>query len=785
MTSVTFHCKEIGSWFSGTSIKEVIIGDEVTSIGNYAFDGCSGLTSITIPNSVTTIGGYAFCRCTGLTSIEIPNSVTSISEGTFYNCSGLTSVTIGNSVTSIGNEAFYNCSGLTSITIPNSVTSIGDKAYYNTRLKSVTIGSGVLSIGNFAFEYNYLSTPKGNHPVKVVWLTNTPPTGYSYVAGKVNYVSNDSYTGLSNKKVYSFLSSMFEVDGIKYVPVSPSERTCDAIDCTYNESAENINIGKTVSYQGINLTVKDVNQYVFYQNVFIKEVNLSFEGNLGDYAFQDCTDITKVVVKNAGNVGVSAFSGITGEFTANINNEGFIGSEAFYNSTGLKTLDVGTNVTDIGFGAFIGCTRLETVKLQNQGAIGHNAFQNCTAMTAATLGKKITSIGQYAFSNCSALEKIVIPNAVKTLGDYAFSGCSSMASAKIGTSVITIGSGAFSGCSALPQIVIPQSVTTINDYVFKGCSSLTNVNMEERKSDKTVLTLGSNDSNPLFADCPLDEVYIGRNISYSTEGYRGYSPFYRNTSLRSVTITDRETEISMNEFYGCTNLQDVTIGDGVESFGDWAFSGCSSLKHFSFGMNVEKIGREAFSDCTSMESIFSRSPEPPVCDDQALDDINKWICTLTVPAGNKAAYMAADQWKEFYFIEEGDVVKKYFDISIEANEGGRVLVNDKEESKVSMKKGSDVVLRFTPEEGHTLKQVLVNGEDVTSQVVDGCYTLTEISADMTIKVVFSDTSGISTIKADDEDVKWYTLDGHRIDAPRKGLNIVRMSNGKTKKVLVK
>jgi mannose-6-phosphate isomerase-like protein (cupin superfamily) len=360
-----------------------------------------------------------------------------------------------------------------------------------------------------------------------------------------------------------------------------------------------------------------------------------------------------------------------------------------------------------------------------------------------------------------------------------------MASMKIGTSVTTIGNSAFSGCSALPQIVIPQSVTKINDYVFSGCRSLTNVNMEERKSDKTVLTLGSNGNNPLFADCPLDEVYIGRNISYSTASDKGYSPFYRNTSLRSVTITDRETEISMNEFYGCTNLQDVTIGDGVGSFGDWAFSGCSSLKHFSFGMSVETIGREAFSDCTSMESIFSRSPEPPVCGDQALDDINKWTCVLTVPAGNKAAYQAADQWKEFFFVEEGEAVKKYFDVSVDISEGGKVLVNDKEEVKVNMKKGSDVVLQFLPNEGYKLEKVLVNGEDVTSQVVDGCYTLTEISADVTIKVVFSSTSGINAIKADDEDMKWYTLDGKQIEQPRKGLNIVRMSNGKTKKVLVK
>jgi len=113
-----------------TEIQELVIPNSVTSIGNSAFYGCSGLTSITIPNSVTSIGEGAFSGCSGLTSITIPNSVTSIGEGAFSGCSGLTSITIPNSVTSIGYRAFMSCSGLTSITIPNSVTSIGEGAFY-------------------------------------------------------------------------------------------------------------------------------------------------------------------------------------------------------------------------------------------------------------------------------------------------------------------------------------------------------------------------------------------------------------------------------------------------------------------------------------------------------------------------------------------------------------------------------------------------------------------------------------------------------------------------------
>ena len=557
LSTVEFHCTEIGSCFSGLkSINKIIIGDEVTSIGESAFSSCSGLTSVIIPNSVTSIGESAFSSCSGLTSIIIPNSVTSIGESAFKDCSGLTSVTIPNSVTSIGKAAFQacsglssitisnklssinqktfeGCSGLTSVTIPNSVTSIGGRAFYGcSGLNTVIIGSGVTSIASDAFLWGYTVT---GMPVfipikKTIWLTNTPPSGYSYVEGTVNYVSNDKFSSFKKTIKYYYLSSYFEVEGVRYVPTSLSERTCDAFDCVYDKSVRDTKIASTVLYKGITMNVKNINPYLAYNNKHIKTVTIDIDGELADYVFADCSN-------------------------------------------------------------------LETI----------------------TYGEKINKIGKGAFSGCSSLTSIATPEK---------------------TSLSNV-------------LCISKNINLIDDYAFKGCEAIKNVIFMD--SD-TELKLGANNiidekkygtGTPLFSDCPLDSIYIGRNIDYNTDQKHGYSPFYRNTSLRAVKITDRETEISENEFYGCSNLQHIIFGDGVTTIGNWAFSGCSSLKYFAFGTQVKTIGQEAFSDCKAMVEIVSKAMNAPVCGNQALDDINKFECKLYVPNGCMAVYEAADQWKEF------------------------------------------------------------------------------------------------------------------------------------------
>ncbi|MCH5151025.1 MAG: leucine-rich repeat domain-containing protein, partial [Spirochaetales bacterium] len=162
--------------YSYSKLTSVIIGNGITSIGNYAFSDCSSLTSITIPNGVTSIGSNAFQNCSSLTSITIPDSVTSIDNSAFsgcsrltsitipsnvifirdfvfYGCSSLTTVTIPNGITSIDNSAFSGCSRLTNVIIPNGVTSIGDRAFQGcSSLTSITIPNGVTSIGSNAFQ---------------------------------------------------------------------------------------------------------------------------------------------------------------------------------------------------------------------------------------------------------------------------------------------------------------------------------------------------------------------------------------------------------------------------------------------------------------------------------------------------------------------------------------------------------------------------------------------------------------------------------------------------------
>ena len=140
------------AFFGCSGLTSLTLPSGVTEIGYSAFQNCSGLTSLTLPFGVTEIGGCAFSDCSGLTSLTLPSGVTEIGFKAFYSCSGLTSLTLPSGVTEIGSYAFQNCSGLTSLALPSGVTEIGYNVFQNcSGLTSITLPSGVTEIGYQAF----------------------------------------------------------------------------------------------------------------------------------------------------------------------------------------------------------------------------------------------------------------------------------------------------------------------------------------------------------------------------------------------------------------------------------------------------------------------------------------------------------------------------------------------------------------------------------------------------------------------------------------------------------
>ena len=129
-----------------------IDGIVVDAIGNYGFEGCTTINSITIPNNILTIGDYAFLGCTGLINATIPKTVSSVGEYAFKDCTGLVNVTISEGVESVGRGAFYNCTSLVEAIVPDTAEYLGEYAFYNCNsLTTATIGTGTKDLGKYTF----------------------------------------------------------------------------------------------------------------------------------------------------------------------------------------------------------------------------------------------------------------------------------------------------------------------------------------------------------------------------------------------------------------------------------------------------------------------------------------------------------------------------------------------------------------------------------------------------------------------------------------------------------
>ncbi len=537
-------------------------------------------------------------------------------------------------VTSIGIEAFYACKDLKSVHISNTISWIKDRAFKNCGIiNSIYVGTGIRKLSSNSF--------RDTHVEKVFWLCNTLPEAYYdelWRSASINH-----YAALD----YPFLSSMFSVDGLVYVPVSPSDKTCDVVDCEYSSQSTNLTVPKVVVNKGIQMEVNNIGQKAFCHNEGVVSAQILNSGSIGCGAFEDCINMELI------SIGPDVRT---------------IGSEVFRNCSSLRSIIIPKGVMTIGDGAFDYCTSLSDVIFED------SQFGEISWPIGVTylLNDSGPDSSHYSFY-------VVEGDEISCLIKYSHNGGFNPSY----VSLDFLSSSPVGGLNNWYNENLMSKDCAENDsiafrYVFKksGLASLRIVSRSSLRIINTDISITGNNNNlylgkgkclydyseslrsfsPLFEDCSLDDIYVGRKLIYDATPGSGYSPFYRNASLRVVEISDKETQIYDNQFYGCTGLKTLKLGNNIRFIGDFAFSGCSSLDYFSAGYHLESIGKEAFSDCIGLTKFYSYAPLPPLCGDQALDDINKWKCTLMVPNQSADEYKAAAQWKEFFFVDEMETV---------------------------------------------------------------------------------------------------------------------------------
>ena len=333
------------------------------------------MQSLVIADGITSIGNYAFYRCTGLTGeLKIPASVTSIGEQAFYGCSGLTNAAIPDGVTSIAYSSFAFCSGLTNVTIPNSVTSIANDAFRGTSLTSVTIPDGVTSIGNYVFV--------GCESLTSVTLSNS-----------VTRIGASSFYNCNNLTDVYYSGTETEWNAIS---IGARNEPLTTANIHFNSSGEE---GEPWRYDEATKTL-----YITGSGPMEDYVNI-----LNRPWDQYRSEIQSVVIENGvTSIGNSAFRDFTNLTSVSIpDNVTSIGNSAFYGCSKLTSVDIPVSVTSIGHHAFHNCTYLLRATIPDGVTnIDDYAFAYCIRLTSVNIPNSVTSIGNSAFSNCTNLSNV-------------------------------------------------------------------------------------------------------------------------------------------------------------------------------------------------------------------------------------------------------------------------------------------------------------------------------------------------------------------------------------------
>jgi len=664
------------NYISKTSLSSFVFPSSATSIDWDAFHGCTGLTSISFPSTMTRIQSQAFSSCTGLTSISIPSSVTSILSYAFSNCPAMFTVdaanpsyssldgvlfdkyktiliqcpssktgayTIPSTVTSIFDESFRRCSGLTSVTIPNSVTTIGWGAFIqNYGLASVTIPMSVTSIGSAAFHNctNLSSITVSN----LVPIDLSSSTDVFYGVDKnactlhVPFGTASLYAAANQWK--DFIHIVAPVNG--FALDKNTARIGSASGSTAT-AAVTANVSWSASSAQSWLTVTPTSGRSNASLTFTAAANTLVESRSAVVTISStglAAQTIMVTQDGANAIKTIAAGGLATSLTASelatITQLTLIGTIDARDFKTMRDLMLMLSAIDLSGATVVSYTGTEGTVSSNRTYPANElpTYAFCTTnysgkagLTSIVFPSSLISFGDNALAYCSGLTSVNIPASVTNIKYAVFSNCTGLGLVTFapGSQLASIGSSAFRFCSNLTSLIIPSSVTSLN---FAFVNSKISVTVEA--------------SNASYSS--LDGVLYDKDKTILI-----YCP---TTRIGAFAVPATVLAIEDDAFYNCNGLTSVVIPTGFTTLGNYAFENCTELTSVYLPAMVNSIGYSAFWNCSGLTTIYANMTTPVDLSStwDVFYNVNKTTCTLIVPAGSVDLYKAADQWKDFNFI---------------------------------------------------------------------------------------------------------------------------------------
>lgn len=548
------------------TIKTVVFGDNVTSIGEYAFYGCTSLKSIKLNNGLTEIKNSAFCN-TGLTNVVIPDSVTTLGSRAFGNCKNMEIIKIGANVTEIfceDGQTKNNAIGFSSVNGSRYTKLVFSCPKHCAAYDyAVKYGFTVDEIEDVPDLYGYF----GNDASDAVTWKYYAKENVIYIEGEGRFTAPMRY---ANGKWVN--PGEFEVD--KAV-------VCEGVTGVYAKQINNkyispfyymqadsvefpsslVSIGyQTFAYDGVEHVkisegTESISSEAFYKCNTLKTLTLpSTVTSIGNNAFRNCQYLEAIQLPDGiTTIGDRAFYSCTSLKAVDLPEQlETIGSYAFYGCKKILSIRISDTVTEIGAGAFENCISVQKIDLGNSNPLMNmDVFYNTASCTDVNINSNFgvtvdengnykyeshidafEGVGSGAFSYNYNLRTIEIPSSVETIGSSAFFFCTKLASIILGDSVQSIGKQAFQGCYALTGIVIPDSVQFIGTQCFQHCNKLEYIYMNNPETlEKELFRI--QESGGYYNNSPYITIYTvaGSNAHAYARTYRVKFVAYANEDV--------------------------------------------------------------------------------------------------------------------------------------------------------------------------------------------------------------------------------------------------------------